>query len=605
MNGGNGPADDAGRIKSLEDQLEAVRHIGEALGHAVGLDALFERVVPNLSQLLKAERSTLFLHDEASGEIWSKVAQDEGGEIRLQIGHGIAGWVAEHGETVNIADVYDDPRFNSSFDLRSGFRTQSVAAVPLCSRGGEFLGVLQVLNHRDGAFGDEDIGLLTTIAVQMGYAVENAQLAQQLLDQNRDLEAARYRAERRRAELDLLYQLEQEAAHVTELDELLDSVIIRTGERLRSAAGSVFLLDQDIGRLFFRRVSGEKKDELKKLSLAPGEGVVGWVAQSGKPVVVNRPDEDPRHYRELARKLDYPVQALLAVPLVWDDQVVGAMEVINPRPSPTGAVGYDDEDLKVLTLIVAQVSRAVALIQQRQARIETERLAFLGQMLAGVAHDLRNPMTVISGYAQFMVIEDEEEAREARCERVLYQIDEMAGMIADLLAFARGDTQLRPMVIEVEQLADELRETLELQCKPRRVTLGVNNTAGTINIDIGRVKRIINNLAKNAIEALDHNGELTIDLAEKDHGLKIRVADTGPGIPVAVQDEMFQPFRTAGKSGGTGLGLAIVKRFVDDHGGTINIETAPGEGTTFFVALPAVAPAGETGGNSTVKEGRP
>ncbi len=571
----------------LEAKLAAVRDIGAALASSLGLDALFERIVPNVSRLMSAKRTTLFLYDAGAHEIWSKVAQgNDVQEIRLHLGQGLAGWVAEHRKPLNIPDAYSDPRFDPTVDARSGFRTRSVAAAPVLNRAGELLGVLQVLNHEGGAFSEEDIGLLDAIAVQTAYAVENAQQAQLLIDQNRELEAARQRAERRRNELDLLYQLEQETSVSDNLDALLDSIIVRTCERLRSEAGSVLLSDERTGRLFFRGVMGEHQAALRQLALDPGEGIVGWAALHEQPVIVNRPEDDPRHDHDLAAKLQYPAKAVLAVPLIWDQHVIGAVEVLNPRARPTGATGYDLEDMKVLTVIAGQLARAVSLTRERQARMDTLRLAAIGRMLAGVAHDLRNPMTVISGYAQLMALEPDATDRQARSERILHQIDEMTAMIGDLLSFARGDTRLHCAEVEPQRLAEEIRETLLPQCEPRGIALEVQGRGGAIRADQGRIKRIVFNLAKNAVEVLKRGDALNVELAERQGDLRIRVVDNGPGIPEEIRARLFTPFVTSGKVHGTGLGLSIVKRFVDDHGGTIELESSHDKGTAFSVHIP-------------------
>jgi signal transduction histidine kinase len=584
---GAGSSGRAGSATALEDKLAAVRAIGAALAGSLGLDALFARIVPNVSRLMNAERTTLFLHDAETDEIWSKIAEGEiRREIRLTRGQGIAGNVASTRSPLVVPDAYKDPRFDSSFDALTGFRTRTIIAVPVLGRQGELLGVLQVLNHDDGPFGDGDLGLLETIAAQLAYAVENARLAQQLLDQNRELDAARTRAERRRAELDLLYQLEQETSAAVDLDALLDSAIVRTCARLRSDAGSVLLADRQSGKLFFRGVSGPRPDELRRLVLEPGQGIVGWAAQHGQPALVNDPSHDERHARSVASSLQYPVRAALAVPLVWDQKVIGAVEVLNPTPRSTGAVGYDDEDLKLLTVVAGQLARAVSLALERQARLDTERLAVIGRMLAGVAHDLRNPMTVISGFAQLMVGSAGEPERQAQCDRVLREVDEMTGMIADLLAFARGDSRLRPVMVSLRALADDVRENLSPQCKARGTALAVQAPEGAAQVDLGRVKRIVYNLARNAIEALNRGGNIAIELGLEGPLLTISVKDDGPGLPAAMAQRLFEPFATAGKANGTGLGLAIVKRFVDDHGGTVTVESESGKGTSFFVRLP-------------------
>jgi signal transduction histidine kinase len=586
------PAPDQPTAKDLAEQLEAVRSIGEVLARAVGLDALFRELVPMVSKLLRAERSTLFLYDPEDDEIWSKVAQGDGvREIRLKLGSGLAGWVAEKREPLLVPDAYEDPRFNSEVDARTGFRTRSVAVTPVIDRQGHLVGVLQVLNHKGGPFSQSDIGLLSAIGAQAAYAVENAHLTEQLLIQNRELDAAQKRAERRRAELDLLYQLEQEISSSDDLDQLLDSIIVRTSERLRSAAGSVLLADKDSGRLFFRAVEGPKKDDLKRTIIEPGEGVVGWVAKHAEPLIVNHPHSDPRHGRHLADKLSYPAMALLAVPLVWDGKVIGAIEVLNPSPRTTGAIGYDDEDMKLLTLIAAQAARAVSLNIERRSRRDTERLAVIGRMLAGVAHDLRNPMTVISGYAQLMAMALDESERAMRCERILQQIDEMTGMVADLLAFARGDSRLRPIEVSVPKLAQEVQAHVGLQCSPRGIDLHVVGEGDLAYVDLSRVKRIIYNLARNAVDVLSRGDRLEIVMSGLAKELRVRVTDSGPGIPEALKIQLFTPFIATTKVNGTGLGLSIVKRFVDDHHGDISVDSEPGRGTSFIVRLPHVREA--------------
>ncbi|MEZ4270109.1 MAG: GAF domain-containing protein [Myxococcota bacterium] len=244
-------------IELLERKLHAVREIGAALASHMGLDALFQTVVPNVTKLMNAKRSTLFLYDDDSEQIWSKVAQGEAQhEIRLELGAGIAGWVAKHGKSLCIADAYEDKRFNRDVDARTGFRTRSIVAVPLLDSQKNLIGVLQALNRKHGIFSEDDVGLLEAIAAEVAYAVENAQQAQTLIDQNKELYAARARADRRREELDLLYQLERETSASADLDALLDSVIVRACNRLRSQAGSVLLLEKQKSELYFRGVSG-------------------------------------------------------------------------------------------------------------------------------------------------------------------------------------------------------------------------------------------------------------------------------------------------------------------------------------------------------------
>jgi signal transduction histidine kinase/putative methionine-R-sulfoxide reductase with GAF domain len=584
------------RVRQLEEQLRAMGAIGASMATTVGLDALFKELVPNISRLMRAERSTLFVYDEKTREIWSKVAQGHSlTEIRLELGQGIAGWAAEQRETINIQDAYADSRFNPEVDVLSGFKTRSVAAAPIIDRQGRLLGVLQVLNHEGGPFGEQDIGLLNFLAVGTSYAVENANLTQEVLDRNRELQAATHRADRRRAELDLLYQLEQESAASSDLEATLSSIIARACERLRSKGGAVLLLHDRQATLFHLDLAGAEdrtRPRLHRSVVDPEAGVIGWVARTGEPLISNALDEDPRHNPSPSD--DQQVQAVLAVPLVWNHRVIGAVRVHTPSSRPGESHGgYDLEDLKVLTLIAGQVARGVSLAHARKEQLDTERLAAIGQMLAGVAHDLRNPMTVISGMAQIMADELDVGARQRRCARILNQIDEMTTMIGDLLAFARGDRVLHPAIVDLGVLVHDLEETLGAQCGPRGIELVIQAESGTIFVDVSRTKRILYNLTKNAVDALNRGGRLTVGLAVDGGGLRLRVEDTGPGMSSDVRARLFDPFFTAGKLPGTGLGLSIVKRFVDDHHGEIEVESTPGKGTVFTVSLPPPTPEAE------------
>ncbi len=594
----------AGKVTSptdeqrLEEQLNAVWAISEVMANAVGYDGLLERVVPLISKSLNAERSTLFLEDRAAGGLWSRVAEGEQRHtIRLEPGQGLAGWVAHKQKPLRVEDAYGDPRFNREVDAQTGFRTTSVLAVPVRNRKRERFGVIQVLNKRGGPFTEDDLRLLDSIATQTAYAIENAQLAEELLKQNRQLESARRRSEHRRAELDLLFQLEQESSAFDELDQMLDSMIVRVCERLNSRGGSILLTEQETGRLFFRGVSGPESHRLKEVILEPGEGIVGWVAEHGEPVIVNAPEDDPRHDRQLAKEIQVPAHAILAVPLVWDRRIIGAVEVMNPVPEDGSSESgqYTLEDLKVLTVIAGQVARAVSLAQERAAKVQTERLALMGRMLAGVAHDLRTPMTVISGYAQLMAIDQLDASRQDRCDRILRQIDEMTAMIGDLLAFARGDSKLRVKQVNVPALAQEIGENLREHCAAREIAFTLDASAGIAYIDPGRVKRIVYNLAKNAMDVMSAGDTLTVTLEERERGLALSVRDTGPGIPEEIKTRLFEPFVTSGKEDGTGLGLSIVRRFVDDHDGSLAVESEAGEGTTFTIVLPSATQSAEAG----------
>ncbi len=163
-----------------EDRLEVILDITRRLMSVTDLDALLRIIAEATTQLLDADRATIFLVDIDRGELWSKVALGTGvGEIRLPVGVGIAGTVAETGTTINIPDAYADPRFNPEPDQRSGYRTRSLLTYPMKAHDGRVIGVFQAVNKVGGPFIRDDEETLSSLAASAAVAVENAQLVRE------------------------------------------------------------------------------------------------------------------------------------------------------------------------------------------------------------------------------------------------------------------------------------------------------------------------------------------------------------------------------------------------------------------------------------------
>ena len=217
------PADVHAELLRERKKLELVSEVGTALSSALVLEDLLALLMEKVTQLMEADRSTLYLLSEDGAELWSKVVQGgETLEIRLRVGEGIAGWVASSGEIVNIADAYDDTRFQPAVDLRSGYRTRSVLTVPMRSSLGAIVGVLQVLNKRNAAgdpapFSEDDVELLLALGSQAAVAIDNSKLYLSVLSAKAELE-------QRSHELEALYAVEKELSAASDLDSLLERI---------------------------------------------------------------------------------------------------------------------------------------------------------------------------------------------------------------------------------------------------------------------------------------------------------------------------------------------------------------------------------------------
>lgn len=560
----------------------ALAEIGIALSAILDVDALLREVMDRAQELLEAERSTLFLVDRERGELWSKVLRGlRPHEIRLPLGKGIAGWVARHGRTAVVSDAYADPRFDPTVDRRSGFRTRSVLAVPIRGRDGRILGVVEVLNRRTGAFGLEEERLLAAVASQAGIAIENARLFAEAAERNAALAAAREDLQRRVGELDLLRGLERLFADAPGLDQALDALLERTTGLLGARASAILLREGDAGVLQFRGARGGRPDVVRSMRLPIGKGIAGTVVETGVPIVANDIAVERSFDPALAAAIGYPIQNALAVPLVHDGEVHGAIELLN-KPG-----GFETADLDLLVLVAELTAHHVAVARDRERRAREQRLATIGQLLSGVMHDLKTPLSIISGYAQLMAMEDDAAERQRSCKVLLDQFATIDAMTREVLDFARGKVELLKRKVLVNVFTDGLAEYLRHEFEERGIALRVRSRyRGAWRFDEMKIRRAVINIARNAAQAMGRGGRFTLHVAKLGDRLVFRMSDTGPGIPEEIRGRLFESFATHGKAEGTGLGLAIVKRIAEEHGGTITFKTGAGKGTTFLLALP-------------------
>jgi signal transduction histidine kinase/putative methionine-R-sulfoxide reductase with GAF domain len=576
----------AAALRREQKKVALVQEVSRALSTVGDLDTLLRLIMQKVTELMEADRSTLFLVTEDGRQLWSKVIQgSEVVEIRLDVGEGVAGWVAQTREIVNIPDAYADQRFQPAVDLRSGFRTRSILSVPMLGALGGLVGVLQVLNKQDGPFTTADEELMSALASQAAIAIENARLYHSLVTQNQELSRARRELERRQRELNALYEVEKELAAALDLDDLLSRILAQAITVLGGGAGSIALVDLD-GSLRFRTVQGPAAPRLIERTLPHGTGLLGWSIAHKTPVIVDNPANDPRHAREIAIESGVRPEHIMVAPLVDGEDVIGGIEIIDQRRTVRDGYGpWNEEDLKLLVLIASQAASAIGLARRRSEQSNRDRLASIGRMLAGLMHDLKTPMTIISGYAQLMAASDDAVQREQYVEQIQRQFDLMAGMTREVLAFARGDTDLFVRKVYVNRFTDELTTQLGAATAGRSIDFEIDpRYDGIAYFDEQKLLRVFHNLARNAVEAMPEGGKLRVVVDKADDQIQWTVSDSGPGIPPELRGRLFDLFAT-GKKGGTGLGLAIVKKIIDDHHGTIACESGS-DGTTFVIRLP-------------------
>lgn len=565
--------------------------IAWAVSSTLNLDALLPRIMEKVTELAKAERSTFFIADRDKGELWSKVVQ--GGVpsvIRLRIGEGVAGWVAHTGKSLNLADAYEDPRFDRTWDAQSGYRTRTLLCVPVLDRELRVAGVIQCLNKRDGRrFDDEDEELLRCIGGQCAVAIESAFLYEALLQRSRSLEQTEHRLRRANSELEILFQLERIASEADDLDTLLADMVEHACGLLDVKSAAVLLLDDqrpdpeparepEAARVFVHR-AGAARAPVQTLEPRRARALV---ARAHVPV--HRTSDETGALADLiAGEPSEAARESFTAPLSDARRTLGVIQLIDRCDREMAPEWL----LRVVSLLAGQIARGIVVKRDQQTAQQAGRMALLGQSVSAMLHDMRTPMTAIGGYAELMAAEDAADVRQGYVERIGRALEHMETMTKEVLAFARGRREVLVRKVYVDRFVEAVREMLVPETARFGIALVIDaEYLGTARFDESKIKRVIFNLARNACQAMERGGTFTWVVRRDGEHLVLQCSDTGPGIPKEMVGRLFESFATHGKEDGTGLGLAMAKKIVDAHCGTITCHSAPHEGATFTIRLP-------------------
>ena len=578
------------RTFDRDPRLGHVLRIAGHLSTQLTLEELLELIMRGLTELLDAERSTLFLLSNDGTYIWSKVVQgDDVQEIRVRVGEGIAGWVAETGRPVNVKDAYQDPRFDPTWDQQNDYRTRSLLCLPVRNREGEVMGVAQVLNKRSGYFSVDDAMMLRTIMAMAAISIVNARLYNALLARNLELLEAQRSLQERVREIDLLYAIEREVSDAADLDAAIETLLHRIGEILPCAAMELALIGHD-GALVIHRLRTDG-DGVEPIRFERMVGFAGRAMRARREVNLTSLADLDRLRLADEEGLGLQPNSGLCIPLRDDDRILGVLCLFG-QPVPRRQ--FDEGDAKLISLIAAHASRLVAHRQARERGEREERLNSIGSAIAGILHDFKTPMTIASGYAQMMADCDDADERRALAATVLRQIKRVSQMSRDVLAFARGASDVFVQRVLVNDFADEARELIGQMYQDTGIDWEVQaNYRGVARFDRLKLLRVVQNMARNARDAMaspadaevEEQRRFTFVIDEEGEDVVLTFSDTGPGVPAEFQHRLFEAFATQGKNEGTGLGLAMVKQFAEVHGGGVAYRDTPGGGATFEMRI--------------------
>jgi signal transduction histidine kinase len=237
----------------------------------------------------------------------------------------------------------------------------------------------------------------------------------------------------------------------------------------------------------------------------------------------------------------------------------------------------------------AELQRAYKELKETQDElIRAEKLSAVGKFSSLILHDIRNPLSILRGYAEMVFLHPSDPEKIKRnVEKIINEADRINKIASELLDYARGEIRLSISVVDVEEFICQFVDSITDKFNTLKIGIKTDiKFTGKILLDKERMIRVFFNLATNSAKAMPKGGEFVISVFEKDHYIYFEVSDSGEGMNDETLKKIFEPFFSVSKGGGTGLGMSIVKSIIEAHEGVVTVKSKEFEGTTFTIAVP-------------------
>lgn len=541
-------------------------------GPAEAVAAVLAEIVP----FFAAESGSVSLVNPDTGyleiEAHQGLPRDTGG-FALRLGQGVTGWVALHGRPLLVPDVTNDPRYIAA---RRAVRCEMAAPLTL---NGRTFGVINLDADEPGRFTPAQLGQLVRLADEAARTLDCV------------WQVHHYRSHS--AQLETLAELGQSLVKRLEEADLLGTVAASGRAIFGARLCTIHSYEATAATLKLRAVSAESDLAVR---VPPGpvsarESLLASVLTSRQPA-----EHQQLHTGLYADAADLPpaagLHSALVTPLFSDNAPVGTLAVFMGPPHR-----FDDAQKRALATlgnfaaVALQNARLYARVfESEQTLRKNETLTSLGLLAAEIAHEIRNPLTVIKLlHAPLGADFAPDDPRRRDLQVVTEKIEQLEDIVSRVLSFAHapGAVHLRLSLAEVVEDTllllrakfAQARVQAEFLPPPAPVLVSANK---------GQLQQVLFNLIINSLQAMPQGGRLVINARRHGDRAELDVGDTGGGIPSSMRTQLFEPF-LSGRAGGTGLGLAIALRIMKDHRGDISVvQTGPG-GTTMRLTLPLAA----------------
>jgi PAS domain S-box-containing protein len=568
-----------------EGRLEVLHQHATELGRALTLEEVEEATFKAIERIISFEQGAFGVVSEGFLKfLFFKGVTGEPKLVELPLeGPGITVRAVKKGETQRLGDIRREKDFVLG-TAEGAYQSLSELAVPVKVEG-QVVAVINLESRQIDAFSEHDQKLLETLSLHVASAYQRirarAEHVSSTLIRLRLLESER----KGREKLSALHASAMKLSEAPDLDSIWRIVVETLTSVLGFGVVSIGVVDG--GSIRFTRTSGITLPEGLSVRLDQ-PSISARAIRTLKTQLVNDVSTDPDYFSAIFDDDGAPVmKSDLVVPVIMDDKAEAVINVESPKPG-----AFTEDDMKLVETLGTHASSAISrvrrvetlqrLVEEKTTELrDADQLAAAGRISAMVAHDLRSPIQVIRNATTIIKMKPN------LTDKMLKTIEESCARADNMLESFRSDTRDMPLNIEAVDLGALIRMILEESPTPAKVKvkLKVGKNLKAVQLDKFRVRRVLENLTSNAVDAMKGEGALRISAELKGGEVVVSVSDTGVGIPEAELPKVFKAFYTT-KPKGLGLGLAFCRRAVEAQGGRITVRSKPGEGTTFTFVIP-------------------
>lgn len=573
------------------NQQSVLYQASRRIAGALDLDALLEGIVDALSRDFGFRSVMVMLLDAATNQLIPAALSDDAEKFisrasRLPMGGGLMGLAAQIGQT-QLSDHLLD---SVDFIVATEGDARSAVAVPIRS-GARVIGVLSAESADGSAFADDDVRMFEAIADQLAVAIENAKLFTS--------------AQERLARINALQVIEVSILSTMNLNDRLDLILEHALKQMRADLGVVFMRDPQTRELYGVRQRGMRNlGALRELRIKPGDGAVGWVFANAQALYIPDVRQDVL-WNSFSGTDKEEIITYLGVPLQVEGRPIGVLMVCTRQ-----ARVFTDEERNFFGTLAShaavviensrlydQTNTQLEQLRATQDRlIESERRAAVGELVAGLAHEINNPLTAIIGHSQLLqeVVPEGENADSWRGEldAIAVAAERIARIVQEFTRLSHMDSG-HPDNVDLNELVRNAMQKFERRDDAQEISVRKTLPPEPVMVSANPqlVEQVLSQVLTNALEAMPHGGRLEIKVGRVDNAMAYcAIRDSGYGIPTSDLKRVFEPGYTtkveAGVVRGIGLGLYTAERIVKSHGGAIWIESEEGKFTQVTFTLP-------------------